>query len=266
MVFPERIFEHLQSEFFAALGACRKKPRPKAVHALRASARRLQALLGAAKLRRPGDAKFARKADKALKSLKPVRSAAGPVRDMDAQRDLLAGVVKVLGAGTDGSAMNDLTTEIRQLEAALKKRRKAAATELMSVIRKSEQQELRKLSLLQTYVFKEQWKSLLKDARDIVEQSTEGLDPDDTESLHQYRKRTKNARYLAEMEEQSATAERFAKRVKKVLDAIGRWHDCMLLTDLAGETLGKSSTLSKYLKKERDRSLRVAVRSAKNLK
>jgi CHAD domain-containing protein len=67
------------------------------------------------------------------------------------------------------------------------------------------------------------------------------------------------------MEEESETAKLFAKRMKKVLDAIGAWHDWMLLTQLAKETVGKSSALAKIVKKERDRGLRQAVRAVERL-
>jgi len=67
------------------------------------------------------------------------------------------------------------------------------------------------------------------------------------------------------MEDESAQAERFAKRMKKVLDAIGGWHDWMLLTQLAKKTVGKSSALAKLLKKERDRALRRAVGAVERL-
>jgi hypothetical protein len=39
------------------------------------------------------------------------------------------------------------------------------------------------------------------------------------------------------------------RRLKRVLDVIGRWHNWILLTELARETLGKSSTLAAVLRK-----------------
>ena len=94
--------------------------------------------------------------------------------------------------------------------------------------------------------------SLLKEARAVERDSATSLEIGDPESLHAYRKSSKSARYLAEMEEGSAPAQQFAKEMKKVLDAIGAWHDWMLLTQLAKETVGKSSALVKEVKKERE--------------
>jgi CHAD domain-containing protein len=106
--------------------------------------------------------------------------------------------------------------------------------------------------------------SLLKNARELEQRSARNISAD-PESLHAYRKSSKSALYLAEMEEESAPAQQFAKRMKKVLDAIGAWHDWVLLTQLAKETLGKSSALAKVLKKERDRAFRQAVREVEGL-
>lgn len=79
-------------------------------------------------------------------------------------------------------------------------------------------------------------------------------------SLHRYRKETKAARYLAEMEGTSEAARSLAKRLKQVLDAIGRWHDLMLLAREAKAALGKQSRLAEAIAMERDRALRDAVR------
>src|ERR1700729_3514018 len=131
MVEPGNIFERLQSEFFAALEACRVRPRQKAVHQLLTTTRRMEALLASAKRRRRGNAKFGRKLDKALKALKPIRKAAGPVRDMDVQRGLLEGLLQAKGAvpNVRRSVFKD---DARKLQAKLKKYRKDAAAELVA--------------------------------------------------------------------------------------------------------------------------------------
>ena len=105
----------------------------------------------------------------------------------------------------------------------------------------------------------------MKDAVRIERQSAQRLDVDDPESLHAYRKRSKFSRYLAEMEGGSAEAEEFGKKMKGVLDAIGAWHDWMLLTQLAKKTVGKPSGLAKAVKKERESALRRAVGAVERL-
>jgi CHAD domain-containing protein len=265
MVNPGIIFKHLHSEFFAALETCRVRPRRMAVHQLRTTARRLEALLNMAKRRQGGNVKFGRKVDKALKALKPIRRAAGPVRDMDVQRGLLEGLMKAKSAAMPVAERSIVNGEACKLQAELKECRKDAAAELILVIRDAENKELRRISPLQTDLYGMKRTLLLKDGQSIERRSARNLHTADHESLHAYRKSSKSARYLAEMEEDSTAAEKFAKRMKKVLDAIGAWHDWMLLTRLAKETLGKSSALAEVLKKERDRTLRQAVRAVEGL-
>ncbi|MGD0649225.1 MAG: CHAD domain-containing protein [Acidobacteriaceae bacterium] len=265
MVEPGKIFEQLHSEFFAALEACRVRPEPKAVHRLRTTTRRLEALLTTAKRRRDGGTRLARKIDEALKALKPVRGAAGPVRDMDVQMGLLEGLVKAAGIELPAADRGDLEAAGEKLGAKLQKSRTEAAKELGRVILGAEMKELQRLSLLQTELSEVKWTSLLKDAMAIEKRSAGRLETGDPESLHAYRKRSKFSRYLAEMEEGSAPAERFAKGMKKVLDAIGAWHDWMLLTQLARETIGKSWALVRALKEEREGALRRAVGAVERL-
>jgi CHAD domain-containing protein len=261
MVDPGLIFEQLHSEFFAALEACRVRPRPKAVHALRTSTRRMEALLNAAKRRRRGNVKFGRRMDRALKALKPIRKAGGPVRDLDVQRRLLEELLKAKGPAMPLVERSVFNEGAAKLQAKLKKDRKDAAAELVAAIAAIEEKELRRISPLQADFSGVKWMSLLKDARAAQRRSAKGSDIGDPEGLHAYRKGSKSARYLAEMDKESAAAEQFAKRMKKVLDAIGAWHDWMLLTQLAKETVGKSSALVKGVKKERDRALRQAERA-----
>ena len=265
MVEPGRIFEHLQSEFFAALQACRVRPKREAVHQLRTTTRRMEALLNAAKRRGRGNAKFGRKVDKALKALKPIRKAAGPVRDMDVQRGLLEGLLKVKSPTMPVVKDSTFNDEGMTLQVKLKKYRKDAAIRLAFVLADIADEELKRVSPLNPEVSEIKRMSLLKEARAVERRSARRLDVADPTSLHNYRKSSKSARYLAEMEEGSAPAEQFAKRMKKVLDAIGAWHDWLLLTQLAKETLGKSSALAKVVKKERDRALRQAVGAVERL-
>jgi CHAD domain-containing protein len=265
MVEPGVIFEHLHSEFFAALEACRVRPRPKAVHQLRTTARRLEALLNAAKRRQPNNAKFGRQVDKALKALKPIRQAAGPVRDIDVQMGLLEDFLRASINELPPAEFNVVKQEATKVQARLEKHRKRAARELTAAVTDVDDALVKRISHLQTELSTEKWMSVLKDARSVERDSATSLDIADPDSLHAYRKSSKSARYLAEMEEGSAAARQFAKEMKKVLDAIGAWHDWMLLTQLAKKTIGKSSALAKVLKKERDGALRRAARAVERL-
>ena len=259
MVEPGKIFERLHSQFFAALEACRVQPVPKAVHRLRTTTRRLEALLTTAKRRRNGGARLARKIDKALKALKPIRGAAGPVRDIDVQLALLEGLVQRVGASPARGTPGEAQAAGLKLQTELKRSRKHAAKQLREVIQHVEMKELKRLSPLQTELSDVKWMYLLKDAMKIERQAARRLDTADPESLHEYRKRSKFSRYLAEMEEGSLEAKEFGKKMKAALDAIGAWHDWLLLTQLAKKAAGRSSALAKAAKQQRERALRQAV-------
>lgn len=265
MVEPGPIFERLHSEFFAALEACRAEPQEKPVHRLRTTARRMEALLNTVKRRRNGGAELAGQIDRALRALKPIRRAAGCVRDTDVQRKLLEEALAARAAGGSAEEAKVVAEQGQKLFAALTKSRASAAKELLASIEEGEEKVLRRLSLLHDAICTIKWSSLLKDARAVERQSARGLKAVDAESMHAYRKGSKAARYLAEMEEGSVAAARYAKRVKQVLDAIGAWHDWMLLTALAKKRLGKSSALAMMVKKETERALRKAVRGVERL-
>ncbi len=65
----------------------------------------------------------------------------------------------------------------------------------------------------------------------------------DKENLHDFRKGAKKARYVAESDEEDPAAEAIAKAIKRVQDAIGTWHDWVVVAGEAHEALGKEGTL-----------------------
>ena len=248
-------FAQLHIELAEALAAYRAHPDCQAVHSLRTASRRLEALLRAVSEDHPQAECLRVDAKRVLRQLKTVRAAAGPVRDLDVQRRLTAEIAEK--AGASGSV-----EEGKRLDERLHRRRKESAVKLTSVIRKAEPKLERSLGAIAEATARLRDTSLLKTARSIMLRSSLHLNDLSRESLHRYRKQTKAARYLAEMETTSVPAQRLAKRLRRVLDAIGRWHDLMLLAHDAKAVLGKRSMLAQAIREERDRALRLAVRSA----
>jgi CHAD domain-containing protein len=201
-------------------------------------------------------------AKRVLRQLKTVRAAAGPVRDLDVQRRLTAEIAEKAGASGSVEERKRLAGDGKRLDERLHRRRKESAVKLTSVIRKAEPKLERSLGAIAEATARLRDTSLLKTARSIMLRSSLHLNDLSRESLHRYRKQTKAARYLAEMETTSVPAQRLAKRLRRVLDAIGRWHDLMLLAHDAKAVLGKRSMLAQAIREERDRALRLAVRSA----
>ncbi|HEX6773007.1 MAG TPA: CHAD domain-containing protein, partial [Acidobacteriaceae bacterium] len=81
----------------------------------------------------------------------------------------------------------------------------------------------------------------------------------DNENLHEFRKGAKKARYVAESEEDDAAAQAIAKTVKKVQDAIGEWHDWVVVGEEAREALGNGGAA---LQAELDRRAQLAFHRA----
>jgi CHAD domain-containing protein len=65
----------------------------------------------------------------------------------------------------------------------------------------------------------------------------------DKENLHDFRKGAKKARYVAESDEHDCAAATMAKAIKRVQDAIGDWHDWVVVAEEAHEALGKDGAL-----------------------
>jgi CHAD domain-containing protein len=266
MVDPSGIFEELHGELAISLIACRARLDKHAVHSLRTTARRLEALLGAVQRDHPRSANLQRSVKETLRPLKSLRGAAGPVRDMDVQRGLLATIAESLGHSESEAERRRLKADGEELDDRLQRRRKRLAAELASAVKDSERTLEDALDDVGSRV-KELGKTpLFETAGELAVQSSAQLKEITRGSLHRYRKQTKAARYLGEMAKTSVPAKRLAKRLKTVLDHIGQWHDLMLLAREAKATIGKRSMITKALKVERGRAWGLAIRSVGNMR
>ncbi len=61
----------------------------------------------------------------------------------------------------------------------------------------------------------------------------------DAENLHDFRKATKKARYVAESGARERNSSSVAKALKRIQDAIGDWHDWLCLAEEAKTALGQ---------------------------
>ena len=242
------------------------KPGKKAVHHLRTTTRRIEAQLELLAIL-PEVQLQPRPRDKALSLLKDLRHAAGQVRDLDVQRDLIA------GQAAPKNASPDLLKEVRELRHTLKTKRNDEADNLLNLLQKRRS----KLPL----VFKDLLDSLKSaESHPLTEPRLISLvhdwytrhcghnptatPPEDPARLHDIRKTAKLARYLAESAPKAATkAHRLATRYGDLQQAGGQWHDWLLLAQVASDELGKSSKLAKRFNSRADRSLRTYKRLLK---
>jgi CHAD domain-containing protein len=196
---------------------------PDIVHSFRTTSRRLQVLL---EQLIPGTR---RNQKKLLKVLARIRRKAGHVRDLDAQLSAL-----------------------RRLKVSIEPRRKTEFTQHLLELREKHESKLSKL--LKKRDVRETAKRLRRALRDAdLETQSDPLTVArqmlhsvplhngraDEAYLHKYRVAVKRARYAAEFAPKSAEATQFIAQLQRLQNALGHWHDWLILTQTATEHLGE---------------------------
>jgi CHAD domain-containing protein len=243
----------------AAILVCIAKPRKDAVHRLRTTTRRIDAQLELLAML-PHLPEHQKEARKAARLLRKLRHAAGEVRDLDVQRDLIRDEAAKKSRGKPS-----VRREARSLRRELKLQREQQSEELLDLLQKQHakltnvfERLLEKLTPAESTVLTEaQLTSLVHDW--YAARCGNQLLPDamqDPGRLHDIRKQAKLARYLAESAPESASrARRLAARFEDLQQAGGDWHDWLLLAEIAHQELGKSATLAERFTTHADRSL-----------
>jgi CHAD domain-containing protein len=241
----------------AAILVCLDNPDKTGVHRLRTTTRRIQAQLELLTML-PNLPSHQKQSRKALRLLKKLRRAAGRVRDLDVQRDL----IEKEAAGNNGSSTSELRKEAGNLRRTLKYRRDQEAVHL--------QQVLNQYRAAVTLVFERLLDSLTPAAslaltetrltnivREWYTRHTPHSASPDHAQLHEIRKRAKLARYLAESAPESAAiARRLAAHFESLQKAGGDWHDWLLLADLSSAELGPAAKLTQRFSTRTENSLR----------
>jgi CHAD domain-containing protein len=250
--------------FNAAVTQCVADAPPEAVHVLRTGSRRLQAMLEAM-LREDAAVSLEQPAKGWLRQLKQVRRAAGPVRDLDVHRKLLEHWIT--------HENGPLEKQAGMLDAWLKGRRKHLAWDMQKKISKRQQElEQRQAAFLAALDAVPLDRVRVPRSADAValEQFVRAADAMpllDAENLHDFRKATKKARYVAESGSAGEGCNNVAKALKRVQDAIGDWHDWVCLSQEACTALGKDATeLTASLGREVDRHFSTALRITQTLR
>jgi CHAD domain-containing protein len=256
----------------AAVLLCLAKPGKKAVHQLRTSTRRVEAQLELLSRvpRLPAREGHTRKLRRLLKDM---RRAAGRVRDIDVQRELIKKEAGSSGDGTNRArrdrADRTLREETRTLRRELKRRREEEAEHLLRLLRRRRERLplalqglLDSLEPAERIALSESQLTAL--ARGCYKGSLR-RQPDAKGSqaaqLHGMRKRAKLARYIAESSpEEAVAAHRLAALFERVQQAGGEWHDWLLLEQVAAEELGDSAKLPQRFAAHAETALHVFQR------
>ena len=256
------LFTELHAQLSQAVVACRADAATKAVHTLRTTTRRFEGLLHKALEDHRGANALRKTSRKTLRQLKKVRQLAGTVRDLDVHQKVLK---KVLETPTLATAEHHaLHHDQQQLHHYLAQKRDQAAEFLASGLAKRELRLER--SLERTAAALEQLPPSstgpLATARQWVQRSTLRLHELNAENLHEFRKQTKLARYVSEMQPPSPTARAFTRSLLAVQDAIGAWHDLELLHQEAKAVCGKHTALTNLLATRAEEALKEALSKA----
>lgn len=229
----------LEAAIALVLGDALKKP----VHKVRTATRRVEAQLALLGMLKGDDAAVrtaVRQSVKVRKLLGEVRQAAGKVRDLDVQMEM----VKKAGVGKKSPELRQETAELVKY---LEGRREKAAKELGKDLAGHALKLGPKLEeLMQALEPAEGLRvadgRLVELTRGWYETGVKAAGKEDSdELLHGIRKRAKLARYIAEGGGVEATA--LAAQFEEVQEWGGRWHDAMTLRMLAKKRLGKKSEL-----------------------
>ena len=258
----ERLSDAVRS-LEAAVLLCFASPKKKPVHRLRSWTRRIEAQSELIAML-PNAQQAPKERAKALRILKKLRRAAGAVRDIDVQRELLARQA----AHTTGSsrAATALCKEAGSLRRHLRRARDTETDALLALLKK----QRTKLPI----ALKDLCEALAPPEEvSLTDQQLTGLvrswykrcappnaTSEDMEAPHTARKRAKLARYMAEAVRSARAshaprATRLAAYFEGIQHAGGQWHDLLQLQQSAARQFGKSSTLAQRCSTKTTRAL-----------
>lgn len=255
-----------------ALQRCSQKPGKKRVHAMRVATLRLQAPLEVWLRERAADDVAVRAGRKWIKQAERLRKLLSAVRDLDVLLDLMSTMQSQDAKGVEARcrAGEACLRELGKLEQRLKRNRAKAKDEFAQAIekkssvfdaagaalRKSFDDPLVGKAINASGALREAITDLVQDAPTLG-----------AETLHDFRKKAKTARYLAEIVERyDPAARRSVALLKRIQAAAGEWHDWEMLAERAEEILkpGKKDELVPLLSVLAARSLESAVQETRS--
>ena len=229
-------------------------PAMRDVHDLRTRSRRVEAIAGML------NGASGKSRHHLLKALKPLRKAAGDVRDMD----VLAAKARTLaGRGCDAS--------LRPLLEHLQARRVESARSLADVVNEYGTDARDGLEQFSRRI-KRQFEgeagghSLQTDAATGLMDELSRWPEFREENLHEFRIKVKELRYVLQLTE--AAEPRFIAALERVKSRIGDWHDWMELRRIAGEVLDlrKDRAVLREIKEIESGKLKLALGAARGLR
>ena len=228
----ERVRKALR-ELGKSLESLHGESAPKDVHKLRTDSRRVEAIAGVLQ------AADGKKSRRLVKSIEPVRKAAGGVRDMDV---LLADARK-LARYCDGESLGHLVEHLEtarqqyagELQHALHHRRKAVLADLKEYSKfvASAAKHAQSASSSGADANQSQ-ENIHSSAMDVMRELGDWT-PLEADNLHEFRLKVKQLRYTLQLDAQSDAA--LVEALGDVQRRIGDWHDWHQLEQIARQAL-----------------------------
>ncbi|WP_260703417.1 CHAD domain-containing protein [Edaphobacter flagellatus] len=240
---PIRALREYATALEAAIIVCLGDSKPRHVHRLRTMIRRIEGQLALLDLI-PNAPKNGRLSSEIKRLIKKLRRAAGEVRDRDVQ---LALVAQTLSSRPSRALQQDAATlhtiiETERTDAAYKLRKllrrdgAATAEALEALVEMLDSASSLSLGSEQLITLVDSWFE-----KNAPEGSLENV-----EHLHTVRKMAKLARYMAENAPRAARmARKQAASFEALQESGGRWHDWLILAEIAHNRLRKNSPLAK---------------------
>jgi CHAD domain-containing protein len=205
--------------------------------------------------------------------LKKIRRTAGPVRDLDVQRKLLKKLVPGMeteesqgarGNRRDDARENVTVRQARELDDALRDERQELA---VPVKKNAAKWAVRLDACFAAYAAAQRldvrWRrrDAVRSALDAFARLSSQMRHLDAGNLHDFRKGAKQARYMAEAGGDDERAGMVGNALKKLQDAIGDWHDRLMLDEEAYRVLGGNKTgLTAEIERVRDCNFEMAMK------
>jgi CHAD domain-containing protein len=202
-----------------------KNPKPDQVHGFRTTARRIEALL-AARLKAPG-----KNERKLLKQMARVRRRAGGVRDLDVQ----VANLQALNIGREAECKALVLQRLKgRRKKALKRLLGALDQRTVQRIEKRLDRAARKVLRTSSAADRRKQRETANTAETIARrlQKLQNELPLSEQTLHEYRLRGKRMRYTLELSSDPRAA-KLVEQLKEMQDAIGKWHDSVVLLESA---------------------------------
>ena len=217
---------------------CGKKPTRKRVHALRVITLRIQAEVEHEVSELPHASHQAQAMLRFGKQAEKLRAALGSVRELDVWIGKLQVLRESLSKTTEyvPRSTRDTVRQIERLEERLTRRRRTAGQKLLADIEKRRQVLMDVADDLHQTASDGDDAMHGSDAATILKEFAAvaaDFPTFDEENLHDFRKRIKKVRYVAEICGRNPECGRIAAQMKKLQSAIGDWHDWQVLARTA---------------------------------